>query len=28
LKESLARIEAANIPVDITFKQGKKVLGL
>jgi hypothetical protein len=28
LKESLARIEAANIPVDITFKQGKNVLGL
>jgi len=28
LKESLARIEAANIPVDITFKQGKKALGL
>ena len=27
-KESLARIEAANIPVDITFKQEKKVLGL
>jgi len=28
LKESLARIEAANIPVDITFIQGKQVLGL
>jgi hypothetical protein len=28
LKESLERIEAANIPVDITFKQGKNVLGL
>jgi hypothetical protein len=28
LAEDLARIEAANIPVDITFKQGKKVLGL
>jgi hypothetical protein len=28
LKEDLARIEAANIPVDITFKQGKQVLGL
>jgi len=28
LKESLARIEAANIPVDITFNQGKKILGL
>lgn len=24
----LARLEAANIPVDITFKQGKQVLGL
>jgi hypothetical protein len=24
----LARLEAANIPVDIVFKQGKKVLGL
>jgi hypothetical protein len=28
LAEDLARIEAANIPVDITFKQGKRVLGL
>jgi len=28
LAEDLARIEAANIPVDITFKQGRKVLGL
>jgi hypothetical protein len=28
LAEDLARIEAAKIPVDITFKQGKKVLGL
>ena len=28
LKESLARIEAANIPVDITFIQGKQVLDL
>jgi hypothetical protein len=28
LAEDLARIKAANIPVDITFKQGKKVLGL
>jgi hypothetical protein len=28
LKESLARIDAANIPVDITFIQGKQVLGL
>jgi hypothetical protein len=28
LTEDLARIEAANIPVDITFKQGKRVLGL
>jgi len=28
LEESLARIEAANIPVDITFIQGKQVLGL
>jgi hypothetical protein len=28
LTESLARIEAANIPVDITFIQGKKALGL
>jgi hypothetical protein len=28
LAEDLARIEAANIPVDITFKQGKQVLGL
>jgi len=28
LEESLARIEAANIPVDITFIQGKKALGL
>ncbi|MFB0981056.1 MAG: Zn-dependent hydrolase [Alteromonadaceae bacterium] len=28
LAEDLARIEAANIPVDITFTQGKKVLGL
>lgn len=28
LKEDLARIEAANIPVDITFIQGKQVLGL
>ncbi|TWX50657.1 dipeptidyl-peptidase 3 family protein [Colwellia hornerae] len=28
LAEDLALIEAANIPVDITFKQGKQVLGL
>ncbi|QOL25783.1 Zn-dependent hydrolase [Thalassotalea sp. LPB0316] len=28
LAADLARLEAANIPVDITFKQGKKVLGL
>ena len=28
LAEDLARLEAANIPVDIVFKQGKQVLGL
>lgn len=28
LSADLARLEAANIPVDIVFKQGKKVLGL
>lgn len=28
LATDLARLEAANIPVDITFKQGKQVLGL
>lgn len=28
LADDLARLEAANIPVDIVFKQGKKVLGL
>jgi hypothetical protein len=28
LTEDLAKLEQANIPVDITFKQGKKVLGL
>ena len=28
LEESLAKLSAANIPVDITFKQGKSVLGL
>jgi hypothetical protein len=28
LAEGLATLEAANIPVDITFKQGKQVLGL
>ncbi|MBL4942327.1 MAG: Zn-dependent hydrolase [Colwellia sp.] len=28
LAVDLARLEAANIPVDITFKQGKQVLGL
>ena len=28
LASDLARLEAANIPVDITFKQGKAVLGL
>jgi hypothetical protein len=28
LKADLDRLEAAKIPVDITFKQGKKVLGL
>jgi hypothetical protein len=28
LAADLARLEAANIPVDITFKQGKQVLGL
>ncbi|MDP7592269.1 MAG: Zn-dependent hydrolase [Litorilituus sp.] len=28
LAADLARLETANIPVDITFKQGKKVLGL
>ncbi|MGL1958847.1 MAG: Zn-dependent hydrolase [Colwellia sp.] len=28
LATDLARLEAANIPVDIIFKQGKKVLGL
>jgi len=28
LSTDLARLEAANIPVDIDFKQGKKVLGL
>lgn len=28
LAADLARLEAANIPVDITFKQGKDVLGL
>jgi predicted DNA-binding transcriptional regulator YafY len=28
LAEDLARLETANIPVDITFKQGKEVLGL
>ncbi|OUR62674.1 Zn-dependent hydrolase [Colwellia sp. 39_35_sub15_T18] len=28
LTADLARLEAANIPVDIVFKQGKKVLGL
>ena len=28
LASDLARLEAANIPVDITFKQGKDVLGL
>mgnify|MGYP006403890543 CR=1 FL=1 len=28
LATSLAKLESANIPVDITFKQGKQVLGL
>lgn len=28
LASDLAKLEAANIPVDITFKQGKEVLGL
>jgi len=28
LTEDLAKLETANIPVDITFKQGKQVLGL
>lgn len=28
LAEDLARLETANIPVDINFKQGKQVLGL
>jgi len=28
LSADLARLEAASIPVDIVFKQGKKVLGL
>ncbi|NQY87326.1 MAG: Zn-dependent hydrolase [Colwellia sp.] len=28
LRADLARLEAANIPVDIVFKQGKQVLGL
>ena len=28
LAKSLAKLEKANIPVDIVFKQGKKVLGL
>lgn len=28
LAADLARLESANIPVDITFKQGKQVLGL
>jgi bacterioferritin (cytochrome b1) len=28
LTADLARLEAASIPVDIVFKQGKKVLGL
>ena len=28
LQADLDRLEAANIPVDIVFKQGKKVLGL
>jgi len=28
LAEDLAKLETANIPVDITFKQGKQVLGL
>lgn len=28
LASDLARLQKANIPVDITFKQGKKVLGL
>jgi hypothetical protein len=28
LAEDLASLESAKIPVDITFKQGKKVLGL
>jgi predicted DNA-binding transcriptional regulator YafY len=28
LAADLARLEAANIPVDIVFKQGKQVLGL
>ncbi len=28
LAKSLAKLESANIPVDIVFKQGKKVLGL
>jgi len=28
LAKSLAQLEQANIPVDITFKQGKQVLGL
>ena len=28
LAVDLARLEAANIPVDIVFKQGKQVLGL
>ena len=28
LASDLAKLEAANIPVDITFKQGKDVLGL
>ena len=28
LAADLARLEAANIPVDIVFKQGKHVLGL
>lgn len=28
LAADLARLSAANIPVDIVFKQGKEVLGL
>ena len=28
LAQDLASLETAKIPVDITFKQGKKVLGL